>query len=573
MSLRLRLTPAEVCQAILRAPVDLLWNGGIGTFVKAAEESHDEVGDRANDAIRIDGRELRARVVAEGGNLGATQAGRIEYALAGGHINTDAIDNSAGVDCSDHEVNLKILVDLAVERGLLAAEARNPLLAELADDVCAQVLYDNYLQVQILSQEEAVASDRLESHEALMESLEADGALDRALEFLPSAELVSERARAGRGLTRPELCVLMGFAKLALREHVLRSTVPDDPFMERELRAYFPRRVLDATGDLYREHPLRREIAATIATNEVINDLGISWVWRCVAETGAEHADVVRAFYVARAVSHAKERWDAIEALFADPRVDTETQMELMRSVDWLVESLARWYLRERDLERPDGPDRARRAGLHGAGGGAPAARHARVARRARAAARGLRRPRRDGRGGRGDRLAPRADLRARHHRGRAQLGQDAVRGGDRLLHARRAAAPRLARAGARRGRAGDAAGSAGPRRRSTTTCGCCAARSPSASCSRRRASPSSRRSSTSWPGARTPSRAWSGSWTGSAARAWRISHRRSSRCVRRARRSPEPAGLRRSRSPRRARRRARPGARTSCARSRRDPS
>jgi glutamate dehydrogenase len=351
----LTLTPAEVCQAILRAPVDLLWNGGIGTFIKAVDESHDEVGDRANDAIRIDGRELRARVVAEGGNLGATQAGRIEYALAGGHINTDAIDNSAGVDCSDHEVNLKILADLAVERGQLAAAARNPLLAELADDVCAQVLYDNYLQVQILSQEEAVAGERLESHEALMESLEADGALDRALEFLPSAELVSERARAGRGLTRPELCVLMGFAKLALREHVLQSTVPDDPFMERELRAYFPRRMLDATGDLYREHPLRREIAATIATNEVINDLGISWVWRCVAETGAEHADVVRAFYVARSVSHAKERWDAVEALFADPRVDTDTQMELMRSVDWLVESLARWYLRERDLEDMSG--------------------------------------------------------------------------------------------------------------------------------------------------------------------------------------------------------------------------
>jgi glutamate dehydrogenase len=344
------MTPAEVCQAILRAPVDLLWNGGIGTFVKAAEESHEEVGDRANDAIRVNGRELRTRVVAEGGNLGVTQRGRIEYALAGGRINTDAIDNSAGVDCSDHEVNLKVLVDMAVERGRLAGDARNPLLAEVADEVCAQVLYDNYLQVQILSQEEAIASERLESHEALMEALEQGGGLDRALEFLPSAEAVAERARSGRGLTRPELCVLMGYAKLALREHVLRSSVPDDPFLERELRAYFPHRVLAATGELYLEHPLRREIAATIATNEVINDLGISWVWRCVAETGAEHADVVRAFYVARAVCHAKERWDAVEALFADPRVDTGTQMELMHSVDWLVESLARWYLRERDL-------------------------------------------------------------------------------------------------------------------------------------------------------------------------------------------------------------------------------
>ena len=256
------LTPAEVCQAILRAPVDLLWNGGIGTFVKSAEESHDEVGDRANDAIRVDGRELRARVVAEGGNLGATQAGRIEYALAGGHINTDAIDNSAGVDCSDHEVNLKILLDMAVERGRLAPEARNPLLAGLADDVCAQVLYDNYLQVQILSQEEAVAPERLESHEALMESLEQDGALDRALESLPPAELVAERARAGRGLTRPELCVLMGFAKLALREHVLRSTRAGRP-----LHGARAARVLPAP-------PARRDGRAVPRASAAPRDLG-----------------------------------------------------------------------------------------------------------------------------------------------------------------------------------------------------------------------------------------------------------------------------------------------------------
>jgi glutamate dehydrogenase len=349
------LTPAELCQAILRAPADLLWNGGIGTFVKAEDESHEEVGDRANDAIRVNGRELRARVVAEGGNLGATQAGRIEYAVAGGRINTDAIDNSAGVDCSDHEVNLKVLVDLAIERGRVAPHDRNPLLAGLAEDVCAQVLYDNYLQVQILSQEEAIADERLESHEALMQALEADGLLDRRLEFLPSPEAVAERARLGRGLTRPELCVLMGHAKLALRERVLASTVPDDRLMQRELRGYFPRGVLEATGDLYLQHPLRREIAATIATNEVINDLGISWVWRCVAETGAEHADVVRAFYVARAVCQAKDRWDQVESLFSDQRVDTPTQMALMRSVDWLVEALARWYLRERDLDDMQG--------------------------------------------------------------------------------------------------------------------------------------------------------------------------------------------------------------------------
>jgi glutamate dehydrogenase len=344
------LTPAELCRALLRAPVDLLWNGGIGTFVKAVGESQEAVGDRANDTIRIDGHELRALVVAEGGNLGATQAGRIEYALAGGRIDTDAIDNSAGVDCSDHEVNLKVLVDLAVERGAVTADARNAVLASVADDVCEQVLYDTYLQVQILSQEEHDAHERLEADEALMEALEADGLLDRALEVLPAPELVAERGRAGLGLTRPELCVLMGHAKLALRARLLESDLPDDAFMQRELRGYFPQRILEATGELYREHPLRREIAATIATNEVINDLGSSWVWRCVAETGAREADVVRAFYVARGVCRAKERWDEVEALFADPRVDSATQMELMRSVDRLTGALARWYLRQGDL-------------------------------------------------------------------------------------------------------------------------------------------------------------------------------------------------------------------------------
>ncbi len=537
------LTPAELCQAILRAPADLLWNGGIGTFVKASTESNDDVGDRANDAIRVDGRELRARVVAEGGNLGATQAGRIEYALAGGRINTDAIDNSAGVDCSDHEVNLKVLVDLAVERGRVAATERNALLASVADDVCTQVLYDNYLQVQILSQEEAAASELLESHEALMLALEADGLLDRQLEFLPSSEVVAERARAGRGLTRPELSVLMGHAKLALRERVLASTVPDDRFMQRELRDYFPRRVLEATGDLYLQHPLRREIAATIATNEVINDLGISWVWRCVAETGAEHADVVRAFYVARAVCRGEGslgpgrgavRRPARRHLDADG-ADAERRLA-RRGARALVPARAR-------PRRHAGADRSRPGRLPRARGRAAPARHERVARRARPPPRGADRARRQRRGRRGDGLAPGAHLRARRDRGGAQLRPDAVGGRDGLLPARRAAPPRLARARARQRRADEplAALGAGLARRRPARAAARGHRAPAAR-GARRAGRAGRRP---LPGrARERGRAARAARRrDSAPTAWRTWRRRSSPCARRAQRSPEHCG------------------------------
>ena len=275
---------------------------------------------------------------------------RVEYALGGGRINTDAIDNSAGVDCSDHEVNIKILVGLGLEHGLLAADGRDGLLASLADDVCRKVLYDNYLQVQILSQEEAAAGRDAEAHEELMRELEADHLLDRQLEFLPSSEAMAERARTGRGLTRPELCVLLAYAKRRLLADVSASSLPDDPYLDLELRRYFPPRLIEATGELYRLHRLRREIVATVITNDVVNSLGTTWVWRCAAETGAEPADVVRAFWVARSVSHAVERWAEVEALFADPRIDTSLQMELMDGVDWLVAALARWYLRNAAL-------------------------------------------------------------------------------------------------------------------------------------------------------------------------------------------------------------------------------
>jgi glutamate dehydrogenase len=339
------LDPDELVRAILRAPVDLLWNGGIGTFVKASDETHAEVGDRDSDAVRVDGRELRARVVGEGGNLGLTQRGRIEYASAGGRINTDAIDNSAGVDCSDHEVNIKILLGAGVERELFTLEDRDALLAAAADEVCELVLYDNYLQAQILSQEQETAGQRVEAHEMLMHELELEGLLDRGLEALPATDDLAERQRQGRGLTRPELAVLLAYAKRSLYPKVLASAIPDDPALDTVLRAYFPRRIVEATGELYREHRLRREIVATFVTNDVVNSLGIAWAWQMMAETGAEAAEVVRSYWIAREVTGAVARWEEVEALFADPAVDTDVQMDVMGGVDRLVEGVSRWYL------------------------------------------------------------------------------------------------------------------------------------------------------------------------------------------------------------------------------------
>jgi glutamate dehydrogenase len=337
------LTPSEVISAILRAPVDLLWNGGIGTFVKASYESNADVGDRTNDAIRVNGNELRARVVAEGGNLGFTQKARIEYAESGGRINTDAIDNSAGVDTSDHEVNLKILLGIAIANGDLTLKQRNDLLREVEDDVASHVLYDNYLQAQILSQEVPVSVDRLESYEDLMVQLDAEGLLERELESLPSSEQMAERQRAERGMARPELCILLAYAKRSLEEAIRESPLPDDPYLDRDLRRYFPARVVERFGHLLARHPLRRHLASTIIANEVVNDLGITWASRLALETGAEAAEVARAFYIARDVTGAADRWRDVEAL--DGKIDPVLQNVLMVGVDTLVDDVARWFL------------------------------------------------------------------------------------------------------------------------------------------------------------------------------------------------------------------------------------
>jgi glutamate dehydrogenase len=337
------MTPDQLIRAILQAPVDLLWNGGIGTYVKARRETHAEAGDRTNDSVRINGRQVRARVVGEGGNLGFTQRGRIEYAKTGGRINTDFIDNSAGVDTSDHEVNWKILLGLAVQRGELTVEDRNELLEDCAPDVVQHVLYDNYLQAQILSQEEEVSIQRIESYEELIQQLEAEAELEREVEFLPSNEEMGERRAAGLGMTRPELAVLLAYAKRQVYAALLDSDLPDTDYLAQDLARYFPSKIVQRFGHLLADHPLKREIIATLASNDVVNSQGITFVSRMVTETGASHADVVKAFRIARDITGSVGRWSDVEAL--DGLVDPAVQSELLSGVDWLVETTSRWYL------------------------------------------------------------------------------------------------------------------------------------------------------------------------------------------------------------------------------------
>jgi len=336
------LPPTEVIRAILRAPVDLLWNGGIGTVVKASDETDADAHDRASDAIRVNADELRAKVVGEGGNLGFTRRARVEYATNGGHINADFIDNSAGVDSSDHEVNLKILLGLAEQRGELTRPERDELLFAVTDDVVAHVLYDSFLQAQIIAQEVDRSASRLYAYEDLMALLEEHKFLDRRSEDLPSSEEIAERRRAGRGMERPELAVLVAYAKRLLARALEESDFVTEPWLERDLREYFPAEVVRRFGHLLSEHPLRRQLICMVNANLVVNSLGPTFVSQLIAERGAEPADVVRAFRIACAVTGADARWDVVERLEG---IDKESHLELMSGVDLLVEETTRWYL------------------------------------------------------------------------------------------------------------------------------------------------------------------------------------------------------------------------------------
>ena len=341
-----QLAPTELVHALLRAPVDLLWNGGIGTYVKASTETHADVGDKANDAVRADGALLRCRVIGEGGNLGVTQRGRIEFALAGGRINTDAIDNAGGVNCSDHEVNIKILLDAVVADGDLTGKQRNALLAEMTDAVAERVLRASYEQTQALSLGLAQAPAMLDVHDRLVRRLEQDGRLDRGLEALPGAEAIAERRAAGLGLTQPELAVLLAHSKIALHAELLDSDLPEDAAMAAELDAYFPSPLPERFGDRLREHRLRREIVATRVTNEIVDRAGATFVTRLQEDTGAPASDIARAYAVARDVFALRSFWSDVEAL--DLQVTAETQLAMLLDGRRLAERATRWLLRAR---------------------------------------------------------------------------------------------------------------------------------------------------------------------------------------------------------------------------------
>ncbi len=343
------LTPAELIGKLLTASVDLLWFGGIGTYIKAPGESHAEVGDRANDALRIDADQVRAKIVGEGANLGVTQRGRVAYALKGGRIDTDAIDNSAGVDTSDHEVNLKILIDRAITGGALPAEEREPLLHGMAEDVATMVLRDNYLQGEALSVAEARGAAALDRQARLIRDLERSGRLDRALEFLPDDETLAARAAHRQGLVRPELAVLLAYAKLALDDELLRSDLPDAPELAEELRGYFPPALRDRLEPLIPTHPLRREIAATGVSNDLVNRAGITFVSDMRARTGRPAPEIARAYLVVREIFELPRLWAEIEAL--DDKAAARVQTEMLLEIALVLEHAAVWLLRRGRLE------------------------------------------------------------------------------------------------------------------------------------------------------------------------------------------------------------------------------
>jgi glutamate dehydrogenase len=340
------LTPNEVINALLKAEADLLWNGGIGTYVKASEETNAEVGDRSNDALRADARELRCRVVGEGGNLGFTQRGRIEYALGGGRIYTDSIDNSAGVDCSDHEVNIKILLDAIVENGDMTEKQRNELLAEMTEEVAQLVLRDNYQQTQAIDQAKALAHPMVDVHARYIHALEQSGRLNRELEFLPSEEELGERRSEGKGLTTPELAILLSYSKITLYKELLTSDAPEDPYLSGELERYFPTPLRERFREQMREHRLHREITATHVTNSMVNRCGPSFAFRLGEETGVAAPDIVRAYTATREIFDLRGLWKETEAL--DNRVGAETQIKILLDGRKLVERATRWLLRNR---------------------------------------------------------------------------------------------------------------------------------------------------------------------------------------------------------------------------------
>ncbi|NKC12492.1 MAG: NAD-glutamate dehydrogenase [Gammaproteobacteria bacterium] len=336
--------PNELIHRMLKAPVDLLWNGGIGTYVKASTELHSEADDRANDSVRADGSELRCRVVGEGGNLGLTQRARIEFAQRGGRINTDAIDNSGGVDCSDREVNIKVLLNAVVANGDMTVKQRDTLLSEMTGEVAELVLANNYQQTQALALAEAQAADMLDVHARLIQFLEKEARLNRVIEALPDGEELQLRRNNNAGLTAPELSVLLAYAKIHLYQQLVASALADDDCVREELAAYFPTPLRKRFAVEIQRHQLRNEISATILANEVINRGGMTFPFRLREETGADYADLIRAYAAARKIYAMRAFWSDVEAL--DNAAPAPIQVSMLLEGRRLLERAARWLLR-----------------------------------------------------------------------------------------------------------------------------------------------------------------------------------------------------------------------------------
>jgi glutamate dehydrogenase len=341
------LTPQELIRAALKMKVDLIWNGGIGTYIKAADETHTEVGDRANDALRIDADEVNARVIGEGGNLGVTQRARIDIALGGGRINSDFIDNAGGVDCSDHEVNIKILLNLVRKSRRFSERQRNVLLATMTDEVSSLVLRNNYVQTQAISVMESQSVDRLSEFAHLITVLERRGGLNRALEFLPTSDEIEERAKSGHGLTRPEVSVIQSYAKINLFEILLASDMVEDPYFRQTLVDYFPAPLPKRYQELMGQHRLRKEIIATVVTNDLINRMGPTFAYRMHEETGAGGAAIARAYSMAVGAFRLRDLWSEIEAL--DNNAPASVQYSMMVQISRLLKHATRWVLSRRN--------------------------------------------------------------------------------------------------------------------------------------------------------------------------------------------------------------------------------
>lgn len=340
------LTPNELISALLRAPVDLLWNGGIGTYVKASSEVHSNVGDKANDAVRVDANTLRCQVLGEGGNLGITQLARTEFALHGGACNTDFIDNAAGVDCSDHEVNIKILLNDIVADGDMTEKQRRKLLESMTDDVAALVLSNNYRQVQAISLAESDARARHREYRRLISSLEHNGYLSRALEFLPGDDELNEREAQDLLLTRPELSVLVSYIKGALKEQLINSDIADNNYMAQAVESAFPKVLLGRFRSQIGQHRLHKEIVATQIANHMVNRMGITYLERMLHSTGSNVSCIARAYVISRDIFSLDKHWCAIEAL--DHKVPAELQLRLMRELKRPIRRASRWFLRNR---------------------------------------------------------------------------------------------------------------------------------------------------------------------------------------------------------------------------------